>query len=50
MLIEGAAAVAIASYPKNRDRFAGGNIVIVICGSNISGKTLKKVLCVCAQQ
>jgi hypothetical protein len=38
MLIEGAAAVAIASYPKNRDLFPGGNIVIVICGSNIRGR------------
>lgn len=36
MLIEGAAAVAIASYLKTRDRFIGNNVVIVICGANIS--------------
>jgi threonine dehydratase len=44
MLIEGAAAVAIASYLKTCDRFAGNNIVIVICGANISLETLKEVL------
>ena len=44
MLIEGAAAVAVASYLKTRDRFAGNNIVIVICGANISLETLKEVL------
>lgn len=44
MLIEGAAAVAIASYLKTRERFAGQNVVIVICGANISLKTLKEIL------
>ncbi len=44
MLIEGAAAVAVASYLKTRDRFAGNNVVIVICGANISPETLKEVL------
>ena len=44
MLIEGAAAVSIASYLKMRDRFAGSNVVIVICGANISLETLRDVL------
>jgi len=44
MLIEGAAAVAIASYLKTRDRTLGENVVIVICGANISLETLRKVL------
>lgn len=44
MLIEGAAAVAIAAYLKTRERFVGGNIVIVICGANISLETLTEVL------
>ena len=44
MLIEGAAAVAIASYLKTRERFAGQNVVVVICGANISLKTLKSIL------
>jgi threonine dehydratase len=44
MLIEGAAAVAVASYIKMRDRFVGKNIVIVICGANISPDVLKEIL------
>jgi threonine dehydratase len=44
MLIEGAAAVAVASYLKIRHRFAGKNVVIVICGANIGLDMLKKVL------
>jgi threonine dehydratase len=44
MLIEGAAAVAIASYIKMRDRFAGKSVVIVICGANISLDALKEIL------
>lgn len=44
MLIEGAAAVAIASYLKMRHRFVDNNVVIVICGANISPETLKTVL------
>jgi threonine dehydratase len=44
MLIEGAAAVAVGSYLKTRVRFAGNNVVIVICGANISPETLKEVL------
>ena len=44
MLIEGAAAVAVASYVKTRARFVGQDVVIVICGANISLETLKAVL------
>jgi threonine dehydratase len=44
MLIEGAAAVAVASYLKLRDRFEGQNVVIVICGANIDAEVLKSVL------
>ena len=44
MLIEGAAAVAIAAYLKRRERFVGENVVIVICGANIGLETLKTVL------
>jgi len=45
MLIEGAAAVAIAAYLKRGERFVGKNVVIVICGANIGLETLKEVLC-----
>jgi len=46
MLIEGAAAVAIASYLKDQgcDSSRAGNVVIVICGANISLEMLKGVL------
>ena len=44
LLIEGAAAVAVASYLRARERFTGKNIVIVICGANISLETLKRIL------
>ncbi len=49
ILIEGAAAVAVASYLKTRERFVDKNVVIVICGANISLETLQKVLCDTAQ-
>ena len=44
MLIEGAAAVAVASYVRLRERFVGQNVVIVLCGGNIGLDTLKAVL------
>lgn len=44
MLIEGAAAVAVASYLKLRDRYEGKNVVIVICGANIDAEVLKSVI------
>ncbi len=42
--IEGAAAVAIAAYLKNRETYAGKNVVIVLCGANIAPDTLKTLL------
>ena len=44
MMIEGAAAVAIASYLKMFERFKGKNVVIIICGANISLEILKGIL------
>ena len=44
MLVEGAAAVAVAAMVKRRDRLAGKNVVVIICGANISLETLKTVL------
>jgi threonine dehydratase len=43
-LIEGAAAVAIASYLKIKEKFAGKNVVIILCGANIGIKTLSKII------
>ncbi len=44
MLIEGAAAVALAAFLKQADRLAGKNVVVVLCGANISLAMLKAVL------
>ena len=44
MLIEGAAAVPLAALLQQPDRFTGQNVVIVLCGANISLDKLKQVL------
>jgi len=44
MLIEGAAAVAVASYRVLQERFKGKSVVIVLCGANIALDTLRGVL------
>jgi threonine dehydratase len=43
-LLEGAAGVAIAGLAAVAKDYAGKNVVIVICGGNISRDTLKKVI------
>jgi threonine dehydratase len=44
MLIEGSAAVALAACVKHGDRLAGKNVVVILCGANISLETLREVL------
>lgn len=44
LLVEGAAGVALASLLKNRERFMGKNVVVILSGGNISLETLKEVL------
>lgn len=44
MLLEGAAGVAIAALKKAADRYQGCNVVVVVCGGNISRETLKQVI------
>lgn len=44
MLLEGAAGVAIAGFLEVADEYKGKNVVIIVCGGNISRDTLKKVL------
>lgn len=44
LLIEGAAGVAVAAFLKQKERFCGKTVVIVICGANISLETLKQIL------
>jgi threonine dehydratase len=43
-IIEGAAGVAIASLIKNKDRFMGRKVVLVICGANINMKIFKSII------
>jgi len=43
-LIEGAGGVAIAAFLKRQEFFRGKNIVIVICGGNLSMETLRAIL------
>ena len=44
MLAEGAAGVALAGFSKVAAEYQGKNVVIVVCGANISRDTLKKVI------
>jgi threonine dehydratase len=39
-VIEGAAAVAVASFLKNAGRYNGKRVAVVICGANVSEKVL----------
>lgn len=43
-LIEGAAAVAVAAFREKCNEYAGRNVVLMICGANISRATLRDVL------
>lgn len=43
-LVEGSAAVAVASLLQQAEDFAGQCTVIIICGANISSDTLKQIL------
>ena len=44
MLIEGSAAVAVAAMVKRHHHLAGKNVVVIICGANISVEMLREVL------
>ena len=44
ILIEGSAAVALAACVKQGGRLAGKNVVVILCGANISVETLKGIL------
>lgn len=43
-IIEGSAGVAVAAYLKERERFAGQNVALILCGRNISSKKLVGIL------
>lgn len=44
MLAEGAAGVAIAGLLASGDKYKDQNVVVIVCGGNISRETLKKVI------
>jgi len=43
-LVEGAAGVAVAGYLKERDRWRGRRVAIVLCGANVSLEKLREVI------
>lgn len=45
MIIEGAAAVAVASFLKSKHQLSGTRVVLVISGAKISLETLKNIIC-----
>ncbi len=44
LLVEGAGALPVAAYLKHRNRFTRKKVVLVLSGSQLSLKTLKKIL------
>ncbi len=44
LLVEGAAALAVAGLIETGDRYRGKNVAVVLCGGNISVETLRSVL------
>jgi len=42
--IEGAAGVAVASLTKDTERYAGKNVVAIVCGGNIDEEKFRKVI------
>jgi threonine dehydratase len=43
-IIEGAAAVTVATLVKNKERFEGKTVVLLMCGANIDIEKLKKII------
>ena len=44
-VIEGSAGVAVASILQQQEKFNGKKVAVVVCGGNVSGEVLKKVVC-----
>jgi threonine dehydratase len=43
-VVEGAAAVAVAAFRKDRQRWNGKRVAIIVCGRNVSPEVLSRVL------
>ncbi len=44
LLIEGSAAVAVKAFLKTHEQWRGKSVVLIICGGNVSLKTLRTIL------
>ena len=44
LVIEGAAGVAVAALRQERQRCAGRNVAVVLCGGNVAATTLRSIL------
>ena len=42
-LVEGAAGAAVAGFLKEKEHLKGMNVVIVICGGNVSSRIIKEI-------
>jgi threonine dehydratase len=42
-VIEGAAGVAVAAFLKDASQYQGKNVIILICGRNVSAEVLHKL-------
>ena len=43
-LVEGAAAVCVAAYKKERENHRGENIVLLMCGGNVGVDVVKNII------
>ena len=44
LMVEGAAALSVASLLQQKERFSGKTVVLILCGRKIGVETLKKIL------
>jgi threonine dehydratase len=44
-IIEGSAGVSVAAFVKEKARFKGKNVALIMCGGNITFEKLQKVIC-----
>ncbi len=45
LIIEGSAGVAVAALIKEKERFKGKKVAVIICGGNVSETVLKSLIC-----
>jgi threonine dehydratase len=45
LIIEGSAGVAVASLLKEKNRYQGKKVALIICGGNVSEAVMKRIVC-----